>query len=83
MFEKITVHLENGKKLLINSPGNSKLTRYISDFRLNGKTYTKNYVKHQDLMGGARIDVQMSDKPNKTRGTLKSDFPYSFSNENK
>lgn len=83
LFEKMTVHLENGKTLQINSPGNDKSKRYISDFKLNGKTYTKNYVKHQDLMNGVKIDVQMSDKPNKTRGTRKSDFPYSFSNENK
>jgi predicted alpha-1,2-mannosidase len=83
LFEKMTVHLENGKKLQVNSPGNRKSTRYISDVKLNGKTYTKNYVKHLDLMDGARIDIQMSDKPNKTRGTQKSDFPYSFSNEKK
>ncbi len=83
LFEKMTVHLENGKSLQINSPGNDKSKRYIFDFKLNGKTHTKNYVTHGDLMKGAKIDVQMSDKPNKTRGTQKSDFPYSFSNEDK
>lgn len=83
LFEKMTVHFENGKSLQINSPGNSKSKRYISDFKLNGKAYTKNYVKHQDLMNGATIDIQLSDQPNKTRGTKKSDFPYSFSNENR
>ncbi|MEA5063403.1 MAG: GH92 family glycosyl hydrolase [Petrimonas sp.] len=83
LFEKMTVHFENGKSLQINSPGNSKSKRYISDFKLNGKAYTKNYVKHQDLMSGATIDIQLSDQPNKTRGTKKSDFPYSFSNENR
>jgi predicted alpha-1,2-mannosidase len=81
LFEKMTVHLENGKSMQINAPGNSKSTRYIEEFRLNGKNYTRNYLRHQDLMDGARINLRMSDKPNTTRGTKSSDFPYSFSNE--
>lgn len=83
LFEKMTVHLENGKKIQINAPGNDASTRYIDNFKLNGKDYTKNYVIHEDLMNGAVIDVKMSDTPNTKRGVNKSDFPYSFSNENK
>ncbi len=83
LFEKMTVHLENGKTIQINSPGNNKSTRYIDDFKLNGKTYTKNFVSFNDLKNGAVIDIKMSEKPNKKRGIRKSDFPYSFSNENK
>ncbi len=83
LFEKMTVHLENGKTLQINAPGNDTSKRYVSDFKLNGKTHTKNYVTHQELMKGAKIDITQSDTPNKKRGINKSDFPYSFSNENK
>lgn len=83
LFEKMTVHLENSKKIQINAPGNDASTRYIDNFKLNGKDYTKNYVIHEDLMNGAVIDVKMSDTPNTKRGVNKSDFPYSFSNENK
>lgn len=83
LFEKMTIHLENGNKVKINAPGNSPGTRYISDVRLNGETYTKNYFTHGDLMNGATIDFTMSDTPNKSRGINESDFPYSFSNEAK
>ena len=83
LFEKMTVHLENGKKIQINAPGNDGSTPYIENLMLNGKDYTKNYVIHEDLMNGAVIDVKMSDTPNTARGVNKSDFPYSFSNENK
>ena len=79
----MTVHLENGKSIQVNSLGNDKSKRYISDYKLNGKTYSKNFVTHGDLMNGAKIDIQMSETPNKKRGINKSDFPYSFSNENK
>ena len=51
---------------------------------LNGKTYTKNYLKHADLQNGGEINIRMSEAPNKQRGIQKEDFPYSFSvNEKK
>ncbi len=55
--------------------------RYISDIKVNGKKHTKNYFTNDILMNGAKIDIQMSEMPNKTRGTKTSDFPYSFSND--
>lgn len=82
LFNRMTIHLENGEKVEINAPDNTHKTRYVSDIRLNGKSYSKNYFTHADLMHGARIDFTMSETPNKKRGTQPSDFPYSFSNEN-
>ncbi|WP_352423928.1 GH92 family glycosyl hydrolase [Proteiniphilum sp.] len=81
LFKKMTVHLENGKTIEINAPDNTCETRYVSDIKMNGKEYTKNYFTHDQLMNGAKIDFSMSETPNKMRGTKESDFPYSFSNE--
>lgn len=83
LFNKMTVHLENGKTFEINSPNNDPKKRYIKDIKVNGKTYSKNYFTHGDLMNGAKIDITMSETPNKTRGISKADYPYSFSNEKK
>ncbi len=82
LFDKMTVHLENGKKLQINASGNNVNTRYIDGMKMNGKEYSKNYVSFDDLMKGATIDFRMSEEPNKSRGINKEDAPYSFSNEN-
>ena len=49
--------------------------------KLNGKDYTKNYLSFQDLMKGAKIDMEMGESPNKQRGIETSDYPYSFTNE--
>ncbi len=81
LFDKVRLHLENGKTVEIESTNNKKENRYIESIKLNGKNYTKNYFKHDDLMNGASIIYNMSPKPNKKRGIKKSDFPYSFSNE--
>lgn len=81
LFKKTTVHLENGKKIIINAEDNNAQNRYIDGMKLNGKTYSKNWLSHKELMKGAVLDFKMSDKPNKNRGVSKDDVPYSLSNE--
>ncbi len=81
LFRKITLRLENGKTVVINASNNDAAKRYINDMRLDGKVYTKNFLRYSDLINGARIDITMSETPNRLRGIHKSDFPYSFSNE--
>ncbi len=82
-FNKVTVSLENGKKLEIVAPANSDTNRYIKTLKYNGKNYTKNYINHFDLIKGGRLLFDMDGKPNKSRGVKDSDFPYSFSRNNK
>ncbi len=81
LFKSVKIKLDNGKEIAITANNNSKENRYISEMKLNGKVYTKNYLTHEDLMKGATINFNMSASPNKKRGVEKSDFPYSFSNE--
>ena len=79
IFDKVTLHLSNGKKVTITSSNNQSENRYIKSATLNGKNYTKNYLKHSELVKGANIHFNMDKMPNKSRGTNKSDFPYSLS----
>ncbi|MBP3679909.1 MAG: glycoside hydrolase family 92 protein, partial [Bacteroidaceae bacterium] len=81
LFKKATVHLENGKDVVINAPENSDKNIYIDQMSVNGANYTKNYLSHSELMKGAVIDVKMSATPNKQRGINEADMPYSFSKE--
>jgi len=79
LFKNITVTLENGNKIEINAPKNSFENRYVQNIDFNGKAYSKNYFKYDELQKGASINFEMGDQPNKKRGTKDSDFPYSFS----
>lgn len=83
LFKNATIHLENGKDINISSPDNSDKNIYIKDLKLNGNTYTHNYLKHETLMEGANISIDMDCIPNKSRGTSEEDTPYSFAKENK
>ena len=81
LFKTVTLNLRNGKKVVIQADNNNKSNRYISSMTVNGKKYTKNYLDHNTLVGGAKISFKMSAQPNESRGINESDLPYSFSNE--
>jgi len=83
LFKKMTLHLANGKQFVINAPGNSPENIYVRQMTLNGKPYDKNWIGHFDILQGGTLGVTMGDKPNTTRGTKRSDFPYSFSDQGK
>ena len=80
-FDKLTLHLENGKSLTVTAKGNSDDTRYVNAMTLNGETYNHNYLTHDAVMNGGNIVFDMSTTPNTQRGTLAEDVPYSLSNE--
>ncbi|MHB1685851.1 MAG: GH92 family glycosyl hydrolase [Ignavibacteriaceae bacterium] len=81
LFKKITLSLENGNKFVIESKNNSKKNVYIKEAKLNNKVYNKNYITHREILKGGVLNFEMSNVPNKNRGTEKEDFPYSFSSE--
>lgn len=83
LFKKMTLHLENGKQFVINASENSGTNLYINGMTLNGKPYDKNFIGHTDILKGGTLDIRMADMPNRSRGTKRSDFPYSFSDEGK
>jgi predicted alpha-1,2-mannosidase len=83
LFNKITLHLENGNNFRINAKNNSKENIYIENAKLNGSGYTKNYITHADLMNGGLLDFEMGNVPDYNKGINSEDFPYSFSKEQK
>jgi len=81
LFKKLTVTLNNGKKLVVNAPNNSAENKYVQAVQLNGKTIDKNWLNHFELQNGGSLNFTMGASPNKNRGSSKAAFPYSMSNE--
>ncbi len=81
LFKKIILKLENGKTFTISAPNNTSETRYIEEATLNGKNYSKNFLKYNAVMDGGNLSFKMSSEPNKHRGTAEDDAPYSMSKE--
>ena len=83
LFRKAVIHLENGANVTINAPENGMTNCYIDELKIDGKKYVKNYLEHDKMIQGVRMDYRMSAQPNMKRGTMDSDIPYSFSLEKK
>jgi predicted alpha-1,2-mannosidase len=81
LFPEAVLHLENGRKVTIRAKGNSEANRYVDALRIDGKPVSRNWVGHDELMRGARLDFDMAAQPNKRRGTALADAPYSFSTD--
>jgi predicted alpha-1,2-mannosidase len=78
LFKKITINLENGKKFIIQAPDNSKENVYIKSATLNGKTFTKTFLKHSDITNGGLLKLEMDAMPAKSRGISVEDRPFSL-----
>lgn len=79
MFKKMTISLENGKEFIIQAKDNNRENLYIREATLNGDVYTKNFLTYNDIMKGGSLVLQMENSPNKKRGILDGDRPFSVS----
>ena len=78
LFKKATLHFENGNNLVIESSNNSAENVYIDSLQKDGADYSKNYLKHDELLSGGKLLFKMNSMPNKERGINQADLPYSF-----
>ena len=62
-FNKITVHLGNGKLLTISAPHASRQNIYVHDITVNGLKWTKPVITHDILTKGCDVVFDMRDKP--------------------
>ncbi|MCG8523379.1 MAG: GH92 family glycosyl hydrolase, partial [Pseudomonadales bacterium] len=81
IFDKVTINLENGKTFDIASKKNNDENIYIQSAQLNGASYPKTYLKHQDIMDGGEIVFEMGKEPNKSWGVDTKDRPYSVKHD--
>jgi len=79
LFTNVTLNFENGKRLVIIAPGNSKGNIYVQSIKLNGRVLDKNYIKYTQLTKGGTLIFQMGSEPEKKRGTKEEAYPYSMS----
>lgn len=59
MFDKVTIHLENGKDFVIRAVGNSTENKYIRSMKLNGEELAEPRFSHFDLMKGGELVFEM------------------------
>ncbi|MCU0474411.1 MAG: glycoside hydrolase family 92 protein, partial [Bacteroidales bacterium] len=68
VFEKTTIHLENGNDFTVTAKGASKRNKYIQKAFINGKEINSPFITHEQIMSGATLELELSDLPNKAWG---------------
>nr|WP_293840874.1 GH92 family glycosyl hydrolase [uncultured Arsenicibacter sp.] len=73
IFNKVTFHLNpkyyTGKTFTIETRNNSASNLYIQSATLNGKPYNSPFVKHDLLVSGGTLRLDLGPGPNKQWGT--------------
>jgi predicted alpha-1,2-mannosidase len=77
VFDRVTIHLHNGKTFIIVCKNNSRDNKYIQSVKLNGKPLDQVWLKHADVVNGGKLELQMDDTPNEKLGSEPASFPPS------
>ena len=72
LFNKATIQLDpiyaSGGKFTIVAKNNSPANYYIQSAKLNGKSYSKCWISHSDIVKGGLLELVMGDQPNMNWG---------------
>jgi len=74
VMDKATIDL-GSKTFAITVENQSNKNIYVQKITLNGKPYTKSYIRHSDVIKGGSMVFYMGNTPSKTFGVNKADRP--------
>ncbi len=77
-FEKMTIHLENGKDFIVKAHGVSEDNIYIQSATLDGRKFKNSYITHKQILEGGILEFVMGNIPNKNWATKKENCPPSI-----
>ncbi len=66
LFKRATVHLPNGKDLVVEAPENGDETPYVRGTSLNGDTLNRLFVTHDEVAAGGTLRFEMAAEPLET-----------------
>jgi putative alpha-1,2-mannosidase len=78
VFDQVSLQQANGKTFQIVCKGNNADTPYIQSAKLNGKTFTRTYLTHDEITAGGKLTLVMGKAPNKEWGTAIDSTPPSL-----
>jgi predicted alpha-1,2-mannosidase len=69
MFGESVIHLENGRKFVVKANHLTDKNIYIQHATLNGKSFNRGYLNHQEIMSGGELVFEMGSSPAESFGT--------------
>ncbi|MEV0255070.1 GH92 family glycosyl hydrolase [Streptomyces sp. NPDC050732] len=81
-FTKMTVHLDNGRDLVVKAPKNSAKNVYVQGLKVNGKAWKSTALPHEIVARGGVLEFDMGPKPS-AWGSGKNAQPTSITRDDK
>jgi predicted alpha-1,2-mannosidase len=81
-FDRLDVKLENGKLLTVIANNNGPRNVYVQSLKVNGQPWTKPWIRHDDIAGGATLEFTMGSMPS-TWGSQAEALPASMTEAGK
>ncbi len=78
MFENTYINLGNNKTLQLRCINYSPEHKYIQSMKVNGKTWNRSWISHDELVNARVIEFTMGKHPNKKWASDVSNVPPSF-----
>jgi len=75
IFDKVTIHLENGETCVIEARNNSAENKYIQSATLNAEPLLQSFILHSSIMSGGHFVFEMGPEPNMDWGTGQGNIP--------
>lgn len=63
-FPRVSLTMENGKKIVVKAIRRTPEARYIASVTLNGKRLNRSWIRHDEIAQGAVIEYELTDNPN-------------------
>lgn len=81
LFDKISLHLENGNTFEVTANNNASDHFYIQKASLGGTNLERPWISHDEIMNGGSLIFNMDKEPNKAWAADPKNAPYSMSRE--
>jgi len=69
LFDRATIHLENGRSFTVEAVRNAPADIYVQTVTLNGAPLTRAWISHEEIARGGVLRFQLGPKPNQRWGT--------------
>jgi len=63
IFRKVTIHLENNKQFVIESPLSGASQCYVKALKVNGESYNQLQIPHSVIANGGQMEFQLGAEP--------------------
>ena len=77
LFDRVVIHLENGKKFTVTAHGNAEDRIYIDSARLNKVVHDRSFLVHSEITSGGELELSMLARPGDRWGKGEGNFPSS------